>query len=99
MEIKVIDFIAVKINPLMAAEPFKSSIDFAFIGETAFYIAFRRSIVEAGRPFWAMNYAGSVLSEKFSGDFLKEALLAVPYEHPFRGSLQISFRPSKNQYI
>jgi len=40
---------------------------------------------KSGKPFWAMNYAGRVLSEKFSGDFLKEALLAVPYGHPFRG--------------
>ena len=48
-----------------------------FAGEEAMW--------KAGKPFWAMNYAGRVLSGKFSGDFLKEALLAVPDEHPFRG--------------
>ncbi|MCL2322745.1 MAG: DUF5680 domain-containing protein [Oscillospiraceae bacterium] len=36
-------------------------------------------------PFWAMNYAGRVLSEKFSGDFLKEALLNVQEDAPYRG--------------
>ncbi|MBB6479744.1 DUF5680 domain-containing protein [Spirochaeta isovalerica] len=36
-------------------------------------------------PFWSMNYAGRVLGENFSGDFLKESLLAVPPELPFRG--------------
>jgi hypothetical protein len=36
-------------------------------------------------PFWAMNYVGRVLADDFSGDFLKEALLHVPVEAPFRG--------------
>ena len=36
-------------------------------------------------PFWAMNYVGKVTGEAFSGDFLKEALLHVPEERPFRG--------------
>jgi hypothetical protein len=36
-------------------------------------------------PFWAMNYVGRVLADDFSGDFLKEALLHVPKEAPFRG--------------
>jgi hypothetical protein len=38
-----------------------------------------------GVPFWAMNYVGRVLADNFSGDFLKEALLHVPEEAPFRG--------------
>lgn len=38
-------------------------------------------------PFWAMNYVGRILSDGFSGDFLKEALLLVPEEYPFRGPL------------
>lgn len=38
-----------------------------------------------GNPFWSMNYIGRVIGENFSGDFLKEALLRVPYEMPFRG--------------
>jgi hypothetical protein len=37
-------------------------------------------------PFWAMNYYGVVTDkEHFSGDFLKEALLRVPEDKPFRG--------------
>ena len=36
-------------------------------------------------PFWAMNYVGRVLSDGFSGDFLKEALSSVPEAQPFRG--------------
>jgi len=39
-------------------------------------------------PFWAMNYIGRVIGDNFSGDFLKEALLNVPEEYPFRGPLQ-----------
>ena len=37
------------------------------------------------KPVWSMNYVGRVLNEKFSGDFLKEALRAVPETLPFRG--------------
>ncbi|MNI89041.1 hypothetical protein D3C73_1463930 [compost metagenome] len=32
-----------------------------------------------------MNYAGRVTADGFSGDFLKEALLHVPGDRPFRG--------------
>lgn len=38
-------------------------------------------------PFWSMNYTGRILSEEFSGDFLKEALLKVDNEYPYRGPL------------
>lgn len=38
-------------------------------------------------PIWSMNYCGRVLSELFSGDFLKEVLLLVPTATPFRGPL------------
>jgi transcriptional regulator with XRE-family HTH domain len=38
-------------------------------------------------PVWSMNYTGRVLGEGFSGDFLKEALLQVPREYPYRGPL------------
>ncbi|MBR5561060.1 MAG: helix-turn-helix transcriptional regulator [Clostridia bacterium] len=37
------------------------------------------------RPMWAMNYAGRVLGNGFSGDFLKEALLRGTPETPYRG--------------
>lgn len=36
-------------------------------------------------PYWSMNYIGRVVGENFSGDFLKEALLLVPEDKPFRG--------------
>jgi hypothetical protein len=37
-------------------------------------------------PFWTMNYYGIVTDkEHFSGDFLKEALLRVPEDKPYRG--------------
>ncbi len=48
-----------------------------FAGEEALWIA--------GVPCWSMNYAGRVTGSPFSGDFLKEALLHVPPEKPFRG--------------
>lgn len=36
-------------------------------------------------PYWSMNYIGRVTGDNFSGDFLKEALLLVPEDKPFRG--------------
>ena len=48
-----------------------------FAGEEALWIA--------DRPVWSMNYAGRVTGSPFSGDFLKEALLRVPEEEPYRG--------------
>lgn len=48
-----------------------------FAGEEAVWIQ--------NRPFWCMNYAGRVIGENFSGDFLKEALMNVPSNKPFRG--------------
>ena len=48
-----------------------------FVGEEALWVK--------GAPAWSMNYAGRVIGAGFSGDFLKEALAAVPRERPFRG--------------
>ena len=48
-----------------------------FAGEEALWIS--------DIPYWSMNYAGRVTGENFSGDFLKEALLHVPEEQPYRG--------------
>ncbi len=48
-----------------------------FAGEEALWIK--------GIPFWSMNYIGRVTGDNFSGDFLKEALLLVPTDKPFRG--------------
>lgn len=36
---------------------------------------------------WCMNYTGRVIGEGFSGDFLKNALLQVPKDKPFRGPM------------
>ena len=40
-----------------------------------------------GEPVWAMNYAGRVIAEPFEGDFLKEALMRVPKDMPYRGPM------------
>lgn len=48
-----------------------------FAGEEALWIS--------EIPYWSMNYAGRVTGDNFSGDFLKEALLNVPEDKPFRG--------------
>jgi len=48
-----------------------------FAGEEAIWIS--------DIPYWSMNYVGRVIGENFSGDFLKEALLHVPEERPYRG--------------
>lgn len=48
-----------------------------FAGEEALW--------ESGVPFWSMNYVGRVIGDNFSGDFLKEALLLVPQDKPYRG--------------
>ena len=53
-----------------------------FAGEEALWIS--------GRPYWSMNYVGRVTGTPFSGDFLKEALLRVPFEKPFRGPQEYS---------
>ncbi|MBZ9621456.1 DUF5680 domain-containing protein [Clostridium sp. FP2] len=50
-----------------------------FIGEEAVWLD--------NIPFWAMNYIGRIIAEGFSGDFLKECLLLVPEEYPYRGPL------------
>ena len=51
-----------------------------FAGEEALW--------SSGVPFWSMNYAGRVIGDPFSGDFLKEALLRVQEEQPYRGPRQ-----------
>ena len=48
-----------------------------FAGEEALWIS--------DVPYWSMNYVGWVTGSPFSGDFLKEALLHVPEEMPYRG--------------
>lgn len=53
-----------------------------FAGEEAMWIS--------GTPYWSMNYIGRVTGCGFSGDFLKEALLHVPADMPFRGPASYS---------
>ena len=48
-----------------------------FAGEEALWIS--------DVPVWSMNYIGRVTGSLFSGDFLKEALLHVPEDMPYRG--------------
>lgn len=54
------------------------------------YIGGTRFIGEEGVwinniPKWGMNYSGRVIHPKFSGDFLKKALINVPCSMPYRG--------------
>ena len=46
------------------------------------------AVWQENTPIWSMNYVGRVVAEGFSGDFLKEALLRVPEEYPYRGPLE-----------
>lgn len=48
-----------------------------FAGEEALW--------QSKEPLWAMNYVGRVLDEKFSGDFLKDALMHVNMDMVYRG--------------
>lgn len=43
------------------------------------------AVWHSGTPCWAMNYTGRQLDSSFSSDFLKEALLQVSPEMPYRG--------------
>lgn len=43
------------------------------------------AVWDDGVPVWSMNYCGRVTGEGFRGDFLKEALLRVPEDAPYRG--------------
>ncbi len=53
-----------------------------FAGEE---VVFKKDIA-----LYAMNYCGRVLDEKFSGDFLKEALRAAAKDLPYRGPAHYS---------
>ena len=53
-----------------------------FSGEEAVWLS--------GRPVWAMNYTGRVLGKNFTGKFLKEALMLVREDFPYRGPLVYS---------
>lgn len=55
------------------------------------------AVWQNGVPVWAMNYCGRVTGEPFSGDFLKEALLHVSGETPYRGPAR--FEDGKYTYL
>jgi transcriptional regulator with XRE-family HTH domain len=55
----------------------------SYLGGESF--AGEEAIWREGQPVWAMNYAGRLLGEGFSGDFLKECLSLVEPSSPFRG--------------
>jgi transcriptional regulator with XRE-family HTH domain len=50
-----------------------------FSGEEAVWLG--------GKPVWAMNYTGRALNKNFSGEFLKESLMLVKEDFPYRGPL------------
>lgn len=50
-----------------------------------------------GKPVWAMNYSGRVTGEGFSGEFLKDALLLVPEDAPFRGPIE--YQDGQHLYV
>lgn len=54
-----------------------------YLGGTHF--AGEEAVWKDGTPVWSMNYCGRVFGEGFRGDFLKNALLRVPENAPFRG--------------
>lgn len=54
-----------------------------YVGGESF--AGEEAIWRNGTAVYAMNYLGRTLDERFSGNFLKEALRAATPEHPYRG--------------
>ena len=69
------------------------SLDFHYESEDYAYhdtyvggerFAGQEAVWKAGTAVYAMNYAGRVLNERFSDQFLKEALRAADEGHPYR---------------
>ncbi len=50
-----------------------------FAGEEALF--------QGGAPIWSMNYCGRIVAEGFSGEYLKEVLLLVEQDMPYRGPM------------
>ncbi len=55
----------------------------SYVGAEQF--AGQEAVWKNGKSVYAMNYCGRVLDQKFSGNFLKEALRAADKNLPFRG--------------
>ncbi len=79
-----------KSHDLEYEEPGFLYID-TYLGSRQF--AGQEAVYRDGVPVWAMNYCGVVTGEGFSGDFLKEALLRVPEDAPFRGPIEYQDGP------
>lgn len=56
-----------------------------FVGADMF--AGEETVYQDDRAIYSMNYYGRVLDELFSGDFLKEALMHVSADMPYRGPM------------
>lgn len=56
----------------------------------------QEAVWRKGVAIWCMNYTGRVISDLFSGDFLKEALANVKKDMPYRGPGV--FRNGENSY-
>lgn len=54
-----------------------------FVGSSLF--SGQEVVSKENEVIWSMNYYGRVLGDGFDGDFLKEALLRVPVDKPYRG--------------
>lgn len=54
-----------------------------YVGGECF--AGQEAVWKDGRAVYAMNYMGRIISDTFSGDFLKEALRAASIDMPYRG--------------
>ena len=100
MDKRIIDFLikakkatyAGKGNETISSRPNSHDLQYAegslkyidtYLGGDKF--AGEEALWENNVPFWAMNYVGRVIGDDFSGDFLKESLLLVFEENPFRG--------------
>lgn len=55
----------------------------SFVGSSMF--SGEEIVYEQERAIWSMNYYGRVVNDAFQGDILKEALLQVSVEAPYRG--------------
>ena len=62
----------------------------SYIGSSEF--AGEEAVWYKNEPIWSMNYIGRVLTEPFSGEFLKEALMNVQKSKPYRGPMIYSNR-------
>ncbi|MEG0593424.1 MAG: DUF5680 domain-containing protein [Coprobacillus sp.] len=56
-----------------------------FVGSEMF--AGEETVYQNDKAIYSMNYYGRVLDELFSGDFLKEALMHVSVDMPYRGPM------------